>query len=75
MTLEEIKARIDVAAPNARPHIIPNDSAANQPSLAVDPQHALAVATFLRNDPELQQEFLKALMKDAGRLAADPGED
>lgn len=27
-----------------------------------------------RNDPELQQEFLKALMKDAGRLAADPGE-
>ncbi|WP_137886609.1 hypothetical protein [Pseudomonas sp. 2FE] len=26
-----------------------------------------------RNDPELQQEFLKSLMKDAGRLAADPG--
>lgn len=28
-----------------------------------------------RNDPELQQEFLKALLNDAGRLAADPGED
>lgn len=28
-----------------------------------------------RNDPELQQEFLKSLMQDAGRLAADPGED
>ena len=28
-----------------------------------------------RNDPELQEEFLKRLMKDAGRLAADPGED
>ncbi|WP_068828597.1 hypothetical protein [Pseudomonas sp. BMS12] len=28
-----------------------------------------------RNDPELQQEFLHALLKDAGRLAADPGED
>ena len=26
-----------------------------------------------RNDPELQQEFLQKLMKDAGRLAADPG--
>lgn len=26
-----------------------------------------------RNDPELQQEFLKALTKDAGRLVADPG--
>lgn len=28
-----------------------------------------------RNDPELQQEFLQALLKDAGRLAADPGEE
>ncbi|NWL78146.1 hypothetical protein DM872_14940 [Pseudomonas taiwanensis] len=27
-----------------------------------------------RNDPELQQEFLHSLMKDAGRLAADPGD-
>jgi len=26
-----------------------------------------------RNDPELQQEFLQALTKDAGRLVADPG--
>ncbi|MBF7729383.1 hypothetical protein [Pseudomonas sp. N040] len=26
-----------------------------------------------RNDPELQDEFLQALKKDAGRLAADPG--
>lgn len=28
-----------------------------------------------RNDPELQETFLKALMQDAGRLVADPGED
>ncbi|MEO4047857.1 hypothetical protein AAFN46_12305 [Pseudomonas sp. CAU 1711] len=28
-----------------------------------------------RNDPELQEQFLKTLLKDAGRLAADPGED
>jgi hypothetical protein len=26
-----------------------------------------------RNDPQLQQEFLELLKKDAGRLAADPG--
>jgi hypothetical protein len=26
-----------------------------------------------RNDPELQQQFLKSLTKDAGRLVADPG--
>ena len=25
-----------------------------------------------RNDPELQEAFLKALLQDAGRLAADP---
>lgn len=28
-----------------------------------------------RNDPELQESFLKALMQDAGRLAADPDKD
>jgi hypothetical protein len=28
-----------------------------------------------RNDPQLQQEFLDLLLKDAGRLAADPGPD
>ena len=28
-----------------------------------------------RNDPELQQSFLQTLIKDAGRLVADPGND
>lgn len=28
-----------------------------------------------RNDPELQESFLKALTRDAGRLVADPGTD
>lgn len=28
-----------------------------------------------RNDPELQQEFLQKLTKEAGRLVADPGND
>lgn len=28
-----------------------------------------------RNDPDLQQEFLRALMQDASRQARDPGED
>lgn len=28
-----------------------------------------------RNDPELQEEFLSKLTKDAGRLVADPGSD
>ena len=28
-----------------------------------------------RNDPDLQQEFMQRLLQDAGRQAADPGED
>jgi hypothetical protein len=28
-----------------------------------------------RNDPDLQQEFLRSLMHDAGREASDPGDD
>jgi len=28
-----------------------------------------------RNDPELQEELIAALLKDAGRIAADPGSD
>ncbi|MDA7086056.1 hypothetical protein PH586_06615 [Pseudomonas sp. SA3-5] len=28
-----------------------------------------------RNDPELQESFLQALLQDAGRLVADPGND
>jgi len=28
-----------------------------------------------RNDPDLQQEFLRRLLQDAGRQASDPGED
>jgi hypothetical protein len=28
-----------------------------------------------RNDPDLQQEFMRRLLQDAGRQAADPGED
>jgi hypothetical protein len=28
-----------------------------------------------RDDPQLQQEFVRALAKDAGRLVADPGLD
>ncbi|AYC32170.1 hypothetical protein D3880_07150 [Pseudomonas cavernae] len=32
-----------------------------------------SLVELTRNDPELQQDFLKSLLKDAGRLAADPG--
>jgi NADH-quinone oxidoreductase subunit C len=56
-TLEQIKARAEAAVPGARMQIIPNDCPANQPSLLVDPAHAVAVVTFLKNDSQLQLDY------------------
>ena len=55
--LEQIKVRIEAAVPDARLEIIPNGSAANQPSLLVDNEHAFAAAKFLRADPQLQFDY------------------
>jgi len=43
--------------PGARIEIIRNDSSSAQHSLLVDNAHALAVAKFLRDDPELRLDF------------------
>ena len=56
-TLEQIKVRIEQSIPGARLEIIPNGSAANQPSLLVSNAHAVAVAKFLRDDPQLQFDY------------------
>jgi NADH-quinone oxidoreductase subunit C len=56
-TLEQIKARIEAAAPGARVEIIPNGSPANQPSLLLDREHARAIAQFLRDDPALAFDY------------------
>src|SRR5437667_131357 len=56
-TLEEIKSRLEAAVAGARLQIIPNDAPANQPSLLVDAAHALAVARFLRDDPQLRLDY------------------
>ena len=50
-TLEQLKTRIEAAAPGARMEIVPNGSPANQPSLLLDRGHARAVAEFLRMIP------------------------
>lgn len=34
-----------------------------------------SLVELTRNDPELQQAFLRSLLQDAGRQASDPGED
>src|SRR5712664_2569127 len=56
-TLQEIKARAELAVPGARIDIIPNPGPANQPSLLLDNEHAAAVARFLRDDSALRLDF------------------
>ena len=56
-SLEQIKARAEAAVPGARIDIVPNPGPANQPSLLIDNEHALAVAHFLRDDPALRLDF------------------
>src|SRR5262245_35079387 len=56
-TLDQTKTRIASAVSGALLQIIPNDSPASQPSLLTDAAHALAVATFLRDDPELRLDY------------------
>ena len=43
--------------PGAEIEIVLNPGPANQPSLLIDHQHAVAVAKFLRDDPELRLDF------------------
>jgi NADH-quinone oxidoreductase subunit C len=57
-SVEEIKAAIEAAVPGAGVEVVPNPGPAAQHSLRLAPQQALAVATFLRDDPELAFDFL-----------------
>jgi NADH-quinone oxidoreductase subunit C len=56
-TLEQIKARVEATVAGARLEIIPNDSPSGQRSLLVDHAHALHVAKFLRDDPQLRLDY------------------
>jgi NADH-quinone oxidoreductase subunit C len=56
-TLEQLKLRLTHALPGARLEIIPNDSPSGQHSLLVNAGHGVAVAKFLRDDPELQLDY------------------
>jgi NADH-quinone oxidoreductase subunit C len=56
-SLEQIKKQIEGAIPGVRLEIVPNDSPANQPSLLLDHEHAIAVAKLLRDDPQLRFDY------------------
>ena len=55
--LEDIKRRIEGQFPAAKIAIIPNPGPANQSSLFLDHEHAVAIARFLRDDPALRFDF------------------
>ena len=56
-TAEEILAAIKQALPEAGVELVPNPSPSAQHSLRLDPAHAVAVASFLRDDPELALDY------------------
>lgn len=57
-TVEEIKAAIERAIPGAGVEFVPNPGPAAEHSLLLRPESAVAVARFLRDDPELAFDFL-----------------
>src|SRR5271154_6560169 len=55
--MDEIKATIEAAVPGCGVTIVNNGSPSAQHSLRVDSEHAVNVARFLRDDPELRLDF------------------
>ncbi len=49
MTLETLKSEIEASVPGCRLEIVPNPSPSAQHSLLLDHEHAVAVATYLRD--------------------------
>jgi NADH-quinone oxidoreductase subunit C len=56
-SLEQIKLRLEAAVPGVRLEIIRNDTPSAQHSLRVDVAYAVAIARFLRDDPELRLDY------------------
>ena len=57
ISLDQLKSRIEAAVPRAGLEIIPNTSPSGQHSLLVDNARALAVALFLRDNPEFRLDY------------------
>src|ERR1700733_3454392 len=56
-TAEEILAAIRLALPDSGVELVLNPSPSAQHSLRLDPTHAVAVASWLREDPELALDY------------------
>ncbi len=57
MTLEPIKSDIEANVPGCRLEIVPNTSPSGQESLLIDPDHAVSVASFLRDAAHLRFDY------------------
>lgn len=55
--LEQIKARLEQLVPGAQLELVPNPAVPTQAALRVDPAHAVAVATRLRDEPEWKFDY------------------
>jgi len=56
-TPEQIKTRLEMAVPGAKIEILPNDCPAGERPLLVDSAHALEVAKYLCDDPQLRLDY------------------
>jgi NADH-quinone oxidoreductase subunit C len=56
-SLEQIKSRVESVVSGAKIDIMPNGSPSQQASLRIDSEHAVEIARFLRDDPELRLDF------------------
>jgi NADH-quinone oxidoreductase subunit C len=56
-TLEQIKARIEAAVPQAKIEILANECAAGERSLLIDSAHGFLAAKFLRDDAQLKLDY------------------
>jgi len=57
MTLETIKSEIEANVSGSRLEIVPNNSPSGQHSLLIDHEHALFVASFLRDAAHLRFDY------------------
>ncbi|HUV97596.1 MAG TPA: NADH-quinone oxidoreductase subunit C [Acidobacteriaceae bacterium] len=57
MTLETIKSELEAKIPGCVLEIASNPSPSGQHSLRIDPAHAVAIATFLRDADELRFDY------------------
>src|SRR5579859_6622369 len=57
MDLEKIKSDIEAAVPGCSLQLVLNGSPSGQHSLLLDHAHAIEVAKFLRDDPELHLDY------------------